>query len=233
MDDPWVASLAALRTTDGTRFSFIRWREAGWPTLNRRAALYDLLAILAASLVVVVCLVYAEWYGVFDSTMFLVGVLVPVILGSAIISIRRDRIILFVFLAYIWAVLDDAPVFLDSLLTWPQVTRFHPFLPRVFMNIVIHGLTAFFMYFAIREAMKGKNTSLRNAPLVVILAVAAFVLAYAQNIPLGVIQNAVTAAWFPFDIAEKLSSIFLFYLAVREASKLKAGPSTRLNEKSA
>ena len=189
--------------------------------MNPRAALYDILAVLAASLVVVACLVWAEWYGVFDSTMFLVGVVVPVVLGSAIIGVRRDRVLLFAFLAYIWAVLTDAPVFLDSLLTWPQVTRFHPFLPRVFMNIVLHGLTAVFMYLAIREAMKGKNSSLRNAPLVVILAVVAFVLAYAQNIPLDVIQNAVTAAWFPFDVAEKLSSIFVFYLALREASEMK------------
>jgi hypothetical protein len=195
--------------------------------LDRRAAFYDVLAIIAASLVVVACLVYAEWYGVFDWMMFFVGVVVPLGLGSAIISVRKDRIILFAFLAYIWAVLDDAPVFLDSLLTWPQVTRFHPFLPRLFMNIVIHGLTAFFMYVAIREAMKGKNTSLRNAPRVVILAAVAFVLAYAQNIPLDVIQNAVTAAWFPFDIAEKLSSIFVFYLALREATELKVETSSR------
>jgi hypothetical protein len=189
--------------------------------LDRKAALYDLLALLAASLVVVACLVWAEWYGVFDWIMFLVGVVVPIVLGSAIISVRRDRILLFAFLAYIWAVLTDAPVFLDSLLTWPQVTRFHPFIPRLFMNIVLHGLTAAFMYLAIRETMKGKNSSLRNAPLVVILAVVAFGLAYAQNIPLDVIQNAVMAAWFPFDIAEKLSSIFVFYLALREASKMK------------
>jgi hypothetical protein len=197
--------------------------------LDRRAAFYDVLAVLAASLVVVACLVYAEWYGVFDATMFLVGVVVPLGLGSGIISVRRDRILLFAFLAYIWAVLDDAPVFLDSLLTWPQVTRFHPFLPRLFMNIVIHGLTAFFMFVAVREAMKGKNTSLRNAPLVVALAVVAFVLAYAQNIPLDVIQNAVTDAWFPFDIAEKLSSILVFYLALREATKSKVDPKTRPN----
>ena len=57
-------------------------------TLDRRA-LYDILAVLAASLVVVACLVWAEWYGVFDWIMFLVGVVVPLVLGSVIVSVRR------------------------------------------------------------------------------------------------------------------------------------------------
>ena len=91
------------------------------------------------------------------------------------------------------------------------------------MNIIIHALTALFLYLAIRESMKGTHTRLRNAPLVVILALAAFVLAYAQNIPLAVIQNIVAVSWYPFDLAEKLASFVLFYLAVRQAMKLRTG----------
>jgi hypothetical protein len=188
-----------------------------------RVTLYDFLAILAASLVVLAGMLYAEVTGVYDSTTFLVSVALPLVSGSAILLVRKNRILLFAFLAYFWAFIDDRPVFFDSLLTWPEVTRFHPFLPRLFMNIVIHALTALFLYLAIRESMKGKNVRLRNALGVIILTSVAFVLAYAQNIPLDAIQSVVETSWYPFDLAEKLASFFFFYLAVRQAMKLKTG----------
>jgi hypothetical protein len=181
-----------------------------------RAALFDILAILAASLVVVACLLYAQVTGTYDLTTFMVSVVLPLVLGSVILSVRKERTLLFAFLAYFWAMVDDAPVFLDSVITWPEVTRFHPFLPRLFMNIVIHALTALFLYLTIRESMKETNVGLRNAPRVIILTLVAFVLAYAQNIPLVAIQKVVETSWYPFDFTEKLVSIFFLYLAVRE-----------------
>ena len=192
-----------------------------------RAALYDILAVVAASSVVLVGLLYAEVVYVFDATTLLVSVVLPLILGSAIFLVRRKRTLLFAFLALFWAVVDDRPVFFDSVLTWPEVTRFHPFLPRLFMNIVIHGLTVLFLYLMIRESMKGTGVRLWKAPRVIILTSVAFVLAYAQNIPLPVIQNVVEAgsnpaSWYPFDVAAKLSSIFFLYLALQQAMKLKA-----------
>jgi hypothetical protein len=193
--------------------------------LTGRAALLDLLAILIASLVVIACLLYAQVTGTYDATTFMVSVVLPLVLGSAILSVRKERILLFAFLAYLWAVVDDAPVFFDSILTWPEVTRFHPFLPRLFMNIVIHALTALFLYLTIRESMKGTSVRLRNSLRVIILTSAAFVLAYAQNIPLVAIQNLVATSWYPFDFTEKVVSIFFLYLAVREATRLKANPA--------
>lgn len=187
--------------------------------MTRRARLCDLLAILAACFVVVASLLYAQVTGTYDSTTLLVSVALPLGLGSAILSLRRSRTLLFAFLAYFWAVVDDAPVFFDSVLTWPEVTRFHPFLPRLFMNVIIHGLTALFMYLTIRESMKGKKASLQYARRVVALALVAFVTGYAQNIPLAEIQDVVRTSWYPFDLAEKLTSILLLYLAVREATK--------------
>ena len=191
----------------------------------RRAALLDLVAILAASLVVVACLLYAQVTGTYDATTFMVSVVLPLVLGSAILSVRKDRILLFAFVAYFWAVVDDAPVFLDSVLTWPEVTRFHPFLPRLFMNIVIHALTVLFLYLAIRESMKGTSVRFRDAFRVILFTSVAFVLAYAQNIPLVAIQNVVETSWYPFDFTEKLVSIFFLYLAVRKATKLKSSPA--------
>jgi hypothetical protein len=194
-------------------------------TLIGRTALYDLLAIVAASLVVVAGMLYAAVTGTYDATTFLVSVLLPLVLGSAFLSVRKERIALFAFLAYFWAVVDDGPVFFDSVLTWPEVTRFHPFLPRLFMNIVIHALTALFLYLAVRESMKGTSVSLRKAPKVIILTSAAFVVAYAQNIPLTAIQNVVDTSWYAFDITEKSVSIFLFCAAIWLAMKLKASQS--------
>jgi hypothetical protein len=186
-----------------------------------RATFYDFLAVLAASLIVIAGLLYAEVTGVYDSTTFLVSVALPLILGSAILLVRKNLTLLFAFLAYFWTVIDDRPVFFDSILTWPEVTRFHPFLPRLFMNIVIHALTALFLYLAIRESMKVTSVRIRNALGVIILTSAAFVLAYAQNIPLDAIQSVVETSWYPFDLAEKLASIVFFYLAVRQAMNLK------------
>lgn len=193
--------------------------------MTGRAALYDFLAILAASLFVVAGMLYAAVTGTYDATTFLVSVFLPLVLGSAVLSVRKERIAVFAFLAYFWAMVDDGPVFFDSVLTWPEVTRFHPFLPRLFMNIVIHALTALFLYLAIRESTRSTGTSLRKAPKVIILTSAAFVIAYAQNIPLTAIQNLVDTSWYAFDIIEKSVSIFLFCLAVWLATKPTASQS--------
>jgi len=192
--------------------------------LLSRAVLYDILAVLAASLVVVAALLYAQVTGTYDATTFVVSVVLPLVLGSAILSVSKERILLFAFLAYFWTVVDDAPVFFDSVLTWPEVTRFHPFLPRLFMNIVIHALTAIFLYLTIRESIKGTSVRLENTVRVIALSSIAFVLAYAQNIPLASIQSLVQTSWYPFDLTEKLVSILFFYLAVREAMKMKVKP---------
>jgi hypothetical protein len=182
-----------------------------------RSAFLDLLAVLAACAVVTVGLFYALVTGNYDWTTLLVSVILPVGLGSAIISTRKKLILLFAFLAYIWAVIDDAPIFFDSVLTWPEVTQFHPFLPRLFMNIVIHALTAVFMYLTIRQSIAGRHIGRWDAFKVVILTLVAFGLAYAQNIPIDAIQNLVLTSWYQFDITEKVASIFFFYLAIREA----------------
>lgn len=193
--------------------------------MNGRPLLYNALAVLAVSAVVIVCLLYAQLSGMYDATTFAVCVLLPLVFGSVVFSARKERILLFAFLAYFWAVVDDGPVFFDSVLTWPEVTRFHPFLPRLFMNVVIHALTALFLYLTIRESMKGARVGLRESIPVIILASMAFVLAYAQNIPLAFIQNLVAASWYPFDVTEKLVSILFLSLAVREAVKLRGTPN--------
>jgi len=190
-------------------------------TILEKQSLYDLLAILGVSIVVVLCLLYAQVSGTYDATTLLMSVILPLVLGSAILSVRGKRILLFGYLAYFWAVVDDAPVFFDSVLTWPQVTRFHPFLPRILMNVVIHLATAGFMYLTMLEAIRGTRVRLRNATRIITLTSLSFVIAYAQNIPLVIIQNVVNSSWFAFDFVEKIVSVLLFSFAVMEALNLK------------
>lgn len=213
------------------------------PSSVARAKIYDVLAILATAAVVVLAVVYAEIVYTYDSLTLLLCVIAPVLLGSFFISLTRNRTILFAYLAFIWAVLDDRPIYFDSVLTWPEVTRFHPLLPRLFMNIVIHGLTVIFLYLAVREASKGSRPSFWHSPRVLIAGVIFLVFAYAQNIPLSIVQNVVQAgsnpaSWFPFDLATKLSAVLFLYITLAEASHLKkrnSSPpeegksSTRLN----
>ena len=118
--------------------------------------------------------------------------------------------------------IDDAPVYFDSVITWPEVTRFHPFLPRLFMNIVLHALTLLFMFLGIRDtwtATTRSNSIGREvwSKRVVLLLIIAFILAYAQNIPIPIVQDAVQSSWYQFDLAEKLTSIAFYCLALREA----------------
>jgi len=189
-----------------------------WETdLITKAKLYDLLAVLATSVVVVASLLYAYVAYVFDTTTLLVSVALPLVFGSAILAFRKQRILLFSFLAIFWSLIDDAPVFFDSVFTWPEVTRFHPFLPRLFMNVVLHSLSLIFLYLAVRKSMKGTTIARSKAFKVATLAFVSFVLMYAQNIPLTIVQNIVENSWYQFDVAEKLSSIVFLYLAIREA----------------
>lgn len=180
-----------------------------------RETIYDLIAVLGASSVVLAALAYAYIVYVYDVKTLLVSVVMPVALGTAILAARRKKILVYAFLAYIWAVLDDAPVFFDSVLTWPEVTRFHPFLPRLYMNIVIHALTIFFMYMTVRETLKRNHVSSGRTILVSILVIIAFGLAYAQNIPLASIQYLVDNFWYQFDLVEKLLSVAFLFIAVK------------------
>ena len=169
-------------------------------------------------------LLYAYIVYNFVPMTLIISVVLPLILGTIILAQRKNRILLYSFLAYFFAVIDDAPVYFDSVLTWPEVTRFHPFWPRLLMNIVLHVLTLLFMCLGIRETWNDKSRSaffrreVWSMKVLLLLAVA-FVLAYAQNIPLAVVQEAVQSSWYQFDFAEKLASMVFYYLAVRESTK--------------
>jgi len=187
--------------------------------MGNNSIIYRGLAIAAASLGVVVSFWYVFQNQAFDITTLLGGVALPLVFGSAALLVTKQRIALFAFLAYFWSLIDDAPVNFDSVLTWPEVTRVHPAAPHLFMEALLHVLTVVFLCLAMREALKGTSVTREKAFGVSIFTAAAFVLSYAQNLPLGGLGTTVEQGWYQFDLTEHLASIILLYIAVRLAMR--------------
>lgn len=86
------------------------------------------------------------------------------------------------------------------------------------MEVVLHALTIFFLYLTMREAFKGIKATESRVLYAYTLAFFAFILAYAQNIPLDPVQDIVLKAWYPLDVVEHLLSFAVLYFAVKVAS---------------
>jgi len=181
----------------------------------------NVLALFVVSLVLLASLLYVYLYPAYDATTLLVGVILPLAFGSIVFAAIKKWVFLFAFLAYFWSLVDDKPVQFDSVLTWPEVTRFHPSGPHIFMEFVLHALTIIFLSLAVIEGLKGTSLNVQKALKVFLLTLVAFVLSYAQNIPLDAVQSIVTQDWFQLDIIEHLASVLVFFFAIREAMKRK------------
>ena len=177
--------------------------------------LYDSISVFIISISVVLPQIYlAQNPQVnLDSTFFLLAVILPTILASVLFIPRRRWILFYAFLALIFPVTEDAPVYLDSVFTWPEVTSGFQ---HIFLELLFHGLTILFMYLALREATRFRTGRL-DLPKIFILTSLAFVASYAQNIPLEFIHSIVIHSWYTFDLIEHILSILLLYLAVRVA----------------
>lgn len=167
-----------------------------------------------------------------DLTIFVEAVLIPVILASVFFLGGGRRIVWFAFMAYIWSITEDAPVYLDSVFTWPEVTSG---LQHLFLEVVIHLLTLLFMFLTIREAFRIRKqrflvqrglkqhsgNELVSRPtrskllLIYGLTLVAFISSYAQNLPLSSFESITGASWYGLDIVEHVISIGLLYAAVR------------------
>ena len=189
--------------------------------MGNKRIIYRTLAVSAASLGIVVSFWYVFQNQAFDITTLLGGVVLPLVFGSAVLIVTKQRIAIFAFLAFFWSLIDDAPVNFDSVLTWPEVTRVHPAGPHLFMEALLHVLTIVFLCLALREALKGTSLTGEKVFGVTLLTAAAFVLSYAQNLPLADLSTIVEQDWYQLDLAEHLASIALLYIAIR----LAMGPS--------
>lgn len=122
------------------------------------------------------------------------------------------RIALYSYLALYFSLADDAPVFLDSVLTWPEVTRYHPFLPHLSLEITLHLLTGAFIYLALKEAAPGIRWLSFRGGASILFGFCALVFCYAQNLPVQWIQLFVEKDWYTLDVVEHIFAI-LFLLA--------------------
>ena len=66
--------------------------------VNKREA-YDILAAVAACLVLLLSLLYVYFYPAYDATTLLVGVIVPLAFGCILLAVRKNWVFLFAFLA--------------------------------------------------------------------------------------------------------------------------------------
>lgn len=182
-----------------------------------------ILAIFAIG-VVSFALLVPQWYLALnpqlnlDWTDFVLAVVLPIALALAFFGMGKQRILLFAFFAFIWSATDDAPVYLDSVFTWPEVTTGAQ---HLFLEILLHVLTIIFLYLTVREALKGTKITRQKIILVAILTALSFTFSYAQNIPLNVIKEATAHSWYQFDIVEHLLSLVFLSLAVLLAKRAK------------
>lgn len=163
--------------------------------------------------------------------IFVESVLIPIILASVAFLTGRMRILWFAFMAYIWSVTDDAPVYLDSIFTWPEVTSGFQ---HMFLEVLLHLLTLLFMSLALEEAFKLRrerilveepfrsanrkiSTKIGKRRLLVIISftLLALISSYAQNLPLAFLESISGEAWYRLDILEHIISIAFLYAAVR------------------
>jgi hypothetical protein len=151
---------------------------------------------------------------------FVYAVVVPTILAFLFFGLGKQPVLIYACLGYIIAVSEDAPVYLDSVFTWPEVTSG---LQHTFLEILLHLMTALFIYLAVRQALKGRIGPSRKF-VVYVLAVVAFVASYAQNLPIGIIEQIVKHSWFQLDVAEHFISFGFFSLAIVIANRMKKAP---------
>jgi hypothetical protein len=176
----------------------------------------------AAIAVLVATELYVGYNQTFDYSTFLIGVGIPLAFGCVLFRRRADRFLLFAFIGYFWSVVDDAPVSFDSVFTWPEVTRFHPVLPHYTLEVVFHLATLGFMYLSARKVSGGTLGSGRRGLRIYLLLALAFLLSYAQNIPIGAVQSVVESSWYQLDVVEHLASVVVFGLALVDARGFRA-----------
>jgi hypothetical protein len=170
-------------------------------------------SVTAAVLVLLLTEVYVAFNQTFDYSTFVVGLVVPLAAALVLFGRRGDRFLLYAYVGYLISIVDDAPVNLDSVFTWPQVTRLNPLVPHLTMELLLHVATIVFLYLSLRTALRGAQRALSFR--VYLLLVIAFVLSYLQNLPISPLQSLVTGSWYELDVFEHLASLAVFAIALR------------------
>jgi hypothetical protein len=169
-----------------------------------------LLRVLLTSAVLILSLYFVYLYQNYDIWALIVGVILP--LGSGIFLLWRIpfRTALFSFLAFYWSLVDDAPVYFDSVFTWPEVTRYHPFIPHFTLEVALHLLTALSFYGAIKSRYPDVRWSSTQGIPMLILVLFITILCYLQNMPILSIQILAQKDWYLLDLEEHLAALTVF-----------------------
>lgn len=185
-----------------------------------RGRTFDALQVSFIAVVYLATQVYVAYNPSYDATTFFVGAMIPLLVSISLPLATGRRVLLWAALAYFWALVDDGPVFLDSVFTWPEVTSAPP---HFLLEILYHLLTAAFMVLAVREMSRGRRVGPWRWGFVVVLVLAAFGLAYFQNVPLAMVQKLVDEQWYLLDVVEHLLSAIAFSLALWAAAYNEPG----------
>lgn len=174
------------------------------PGLGRKRQ--NAIAILFVTLLVIIPQYYINVAQPnLDWTVFVYAVALPAVIGSAVFLAQRERVYLYLFLAYLPSLTDDSPVNLDSIYTWPEVTSGFQ---HVATEALLHALTLIFLVLAVRAALRvGGNSTFARSLSVWLLTMAAFGAASISIIPLPSLQAAIAANWYPIDIVGHATSL--------------------------
>jgi len=196
------------------------WGEGPLSSISR----VGMEGIVASFAITMCCLSYVYLNQNFDLGTLLIGVILPFTAGSLILVVLRQRILLFAFIAYFWSLVDDAPVHFDSVLTWPEVTRYQPFIPY-FVDFVLLAVVFASLYLAVRECTKGKILSKERKVQLAFLILVIFGLSYLQDIEIWPIHPIVADYFYELDLVEHLLSAtvlgFTLKLALGSSSRQK------------
>jgi len=189
-----------------------------------------LIPIGIISLVYFLTQTYVYYFPSYDSSTFLVGAAIPFIVSISLPIAAHRKVLLLASLGFYWSLVEDGPVYLDSIFTWPEVTRFNPAAEHILLEVVYHVLTAIFFALALREARKGVTLEGRKFLVATFFAFCAYLFAYAQNIPLSGIQWIVESNWFVLDLTEHILSAISFFIAFKVIVGLKGNRVMPLKE---
>ena len=176
--------------------------------------------IIASFVITILCLGYVYLNQDFDLGTLLIGVILPFAAGFFILLVLKQRILLFVFVAYFWSLVDDAPVHFDSILTWPQVTRYQPFIPY-FVDFILLAVVLTSFSLAIRECLKGKQASRDRRIQLGFLTLIVFALSYLQDVEIEPFHSIVFQYFYELDLVEHIASAAVLYFTIRLALRTR------------
>jgi len=170
---------------------------------------------LTSILLLLVSLIFAYYYNKYDYITLIISILLP--LAYAILALPKQEPFFYVYLAYFISLVDDAPVYFDSVFTWPEVTGGNQ---HYFLEVTFHLLTLLFMLLALGKFVKpSKLFSARMATPILLIAIA-FLLSYAQSLPIHGLKSLVQGDWYLLDVLEHAASVmflaFSFYIAKKK-----------------